>query len=145
MNVGSADTSLSITRSPSTRRCDAKTSNDARSRRELVTYSDLSRMHSFPTPLPETDASAPPPKGSIGRQLLASVGSGAARLFNPNSWPRRRPIKTLMAAPWSHWRNEIEIRRTTCALAKFDDSTLRDLGILDRSQIELTVRFCREC
>lgn len=143
MNVGSADTSLSITRSPSTRW--RETSNDARSRRGLVAYSDLSGMHSFPTPLPETDASGSPPKGSIGRQLLASVGSGTARLFSPNSWSRRRPIKTLMAAPWSHWRNEIEIRRTTRALAEFDDSTLRNLGIPDRSQIEFTVRFCREC
>ena len=102
-------------------------------------------MHSFPMLARETDASALPPKGSIGRQLLASVGSGAARLFSPNSWPQRRPIKTLMAAPWNHWRNEIEIRRTTRALAEFDDSTLRDLGIPDRSQIEFTVRFCREC
>lgn len=144
MNMGSAGTSLSITRSPS-RRCDAETSDGARSHRERVAYFDLSRRHSFPTLAPETDASALAPKGSIGRQLLASVGSSAARLFSPDLWPRRRPIKSLMASPWNHWRNEIEIRRTTRALAEFDDGTLRDLGIRDRSQIEFTVRFCREC
>jgi uncharacterized protein YjiS (DUF1127 family) len=142
MNVGSADTSLPHTRSPSTRRC---ARNNARLLPQFAAYSDLSGMHSFPTRAPETDASALPPKGSIGRQLLASVGSGAALLFSPDSWPRRRPIKTLIAAPWNRWRNEIEIRRTTRALAEFDDSTLRDLGIPDRSQIEFTVRFCREC
>lgn len=58
---------------------------------------------------------------------------------------RRRSIRTLIATPWSYWRNELEVRRTTRALAEFDDRTLHNLGIPDRSQIEFTVRFCREC
>jgi uncharacterized protein YjiS (DUF1127 family) len=42
-------------------------------------------------------------------------------------------------------RNEREVRRIVRALARFDDQTLRKIGILDRSQIEFAVRFCREC
>jgi uncharacterized protein YjiS (DUF1127 family) len=49
------------------------------------------------------------------------------------------------AALPNDWRNEREIRRAVRALAKFDDQVLRKMGIADRSQIELTVRFCREC
>lgn len=44
-----------------------------------------------------------------------------------------------------YWKNELEVRRATRALAEFDDRTLRNFGIPDRSQIEFTVRFCREC
>ncbi|WP_201724287.1 DUF1127 domain-containing protein [Bradyrhizobium centrolobii] len=42
-------------------------------------------------------------------------------------------------------RDELDIRRAVRALAKLDDHTLRDMGIRDRSLIELTVRFCRQC
>jgi uncharacterized protein YjiS (DUF1127 family) len=40
---------------------------------------------------------------------------------------------------------EREIEKTVAALARLDDRTLWDLGILDRSQIELTVRYCHDC
>jgi uncharacterized protein YjiS (DUF1127 family) len=46
---------------------------------------------------------------------------------------------------WTHWRNEREIKRAVRALTQFEDQTLRDMGIPERSQIELTVRFCRDC
>jgi uncharacterized protein YjiS (DUF1127 family) len=46
---------------------------------------------------------------------------------------------------WIYWRNECEIQRAVRALTEFEDHTLRDMGIPDRSQIEFTVRFCREC
>jgi uncharacterized protein YjiS (DUF1127 family) len=65
--------------------------------------------------------------------------------FFPVNPSRRQSLRTLIATPWSYWRNELEVRRTTRALAEFDDRTLRKLGIPDRSQIEFTVRFCREC
>jgi hypothetical protein len=40
---------------------------------------------------------------------------------------------------------EREIKKAVAALAKFDDRTLRDMGIPHRSQIEQVVRFCRDC
>jgi hypothetical protein len=40
---------------------------------------------------------------------------------------------------------EREIEKAVAALAKFDDRTLRDLGIPHRSQIERTVRYCHDC
>jgi uncharacterized protein YjiS (DUF1127 family) len=46
---------------------------------------------------------------------------------------------------WRYWKNEREIRQAVRALAEFDDRTLRDMGIRDRSHVEFTVRFCREC
>lgn len=65
--------------------------------------------------------------------------------FFPVTPSGQKSLRTLIATPWSYWRNELEVRRTTRALAEFDDRTLRKLGIPDRSQIEFTVRFCREC
>jgi uncharacterized protein YjiS (DUF1127 family) len=50
-----------------------------------------------------------------------------------------------MSSLWMYWRNEREIKRAVRALAEFEDQTLRDMGIRDRSQVEFTVRFCREC
>jgi uncharacterized protein YjiS (DUF1127 family) len=40
---------------------------------------------------------------------------------------------------------EREIERAVALLAKLDDRTLRDLGIPNRSYIEYTVRYCRDC
>jgi uncharacterized protein YjiS (DUF1127 family) len=50
-----------------------------------------------------------------------------------------------ISSPWMYWRNEREIKRAVRALTEFEDQTLRDMGIRDRSQVEFTVRFCREC
>ncbi|TAI67373.1 hypothetical protein CWO89_02890 [Bradyrhizobium sp. Leo170] len=46
---------------------------------------------------------------------------------------------------WTQWENEREVRRAVRALAALDDQTLREMGIRDRSQVEFTVRFCRDC
>jgi uncharacterized protein YjiS (DUF1127 family) len=46
---------------------------------------------------------------------------------------------------WTRWRSEREVKRVVRALAEFDDQTLCEMGIRDRSQVEFTVRFCREC
>ena len=46
---------------------------------------------------------------------------------------------------WTRWKSEREVKRVVRALAGFDDETLREMGIRDRSQVEFTVRFCREC
>jgi len=46
---------------------------------------------------------------------------------------------------WAQWRREREIKRAVAALEKFDDQTLRDIGIPDRSEIERVIRYCRDC
>lgn len=46
---------------------------------------------------------------------------------------------------WAHWRSERQIKTAIDALAELDDRTLRDMGIPHRSQIEYTVRYCRNC
>jgi uncharacterized protein YjiS (DUF1127 family) len=54
-------------------------------------------------------------------------------------------IKAAIAALWNYCREERDIRRAVRALARLDDHSLRNIGIRDRSEIELTVRFCRKC
>jgi len=145
MNVSSADSSRKIPPAPLTRARGAGASNAAALLPEVVTHSGLSGTLPAQAHSPEPDATGLPPKGTVAGLLPALVRSGVTRLLHGRLWGRRWSIKTLMAAPWCHWRNEIEIRRTARALAEFDDRTLRKLGIPDRSHIEFTVRFCREC
>jgi uncharacterized protein YjiS (DUF1127 family) len=56
-----------------------------------------------------------------------------------------RRLWNLTAAFWANWRREREIKKAVCALAEFDDRTLRDMGIRQRSEIEQTVRHGRDC
>ena len=137
MSAGSADTSLSITPFSLSGRRNAEASKDA------PFLADPNFSSALLTQAPASDAAVRLPKGRVARQLPALPGFGATPLFRRGVWRRRRSMRTLIA--WSYWRNEIEIRRTTRALAEFDDCTLHDLGIRDRSQIEFTVRFCRDC
>lgn len=51
----------------------------------------------------------------------------------------------LTAGIWTNWRRERAIRRAVYALAEFDDRTLRDMGIPQRSMIEQTIRHGRDC
>lgn len=123
MRTSSDDFFLSITRSPLTGRCRTEAKNDAKHLADIFADPDFSNASLSPAHAPEADANAAVPSENGGRPS----------------------IRTLIATPWSYWKNEIEVRRTTRALAEFDDHTLRNLGIPDRSQIEFTVRFCREC
>jgi uncharacterized protein YjiS (DUF1127 family) len=45
-----------------------------------------------------------------------------------------------IASRWVKWRRERTVRKAVAALAEYDDRTLRDMGILHRSQIEQIVR-----
>ena len=51
----------------------------------------------------------------------------------------------VVATLGTHGHREREIKKAVAALAKFDDRTLRDIGIPQRSQIEQVVRYCRDC
>ena len=70
------------------------------------------------------------------------------------AWSEQRPrdrgnwlagLGEQIAALWTHWRREQEIRRAVRALAEYDDRTLRDLGIQGRADIERMVRYCHDC
>jgi uncharacterized protein YjiS (DUF1127 family) len=98
-----------------------------------------------PSSVPAENGSVLRPGAGVARHFVVSVGSGATDVFYGDSQSRLPSVKTLLAAPWDDWKNEREIQKATRALAEFNDHTLRDLGIADRSQIEFTVRFCREC
>jgi uncharacterized protein YjiS (DUF1127 family) len=106
-------------------------------------FSDTSLSIAPSSSGPAENRSVPRPRAGVARNFVVSVGADAVGVANDQG--RLRSIKTALAAPWDYWKNEREIQRATRALAGFNDHTLRDLGIPDRSQIEFTVRFCREC
>jgi uncharacterized protein YjiS (DUF1127 family) len=56
-----------------------------------------------------------------------------------------RRLWNFTAGLWANWRREREMKKAVRVLAEFDDRTLRDMGIPQRSQIERTVRHGRDC
>ena len=60
-------------------------------------------------------------------------------------WHWLRVVAAKVAALFEYLRREHEIRAAVVALNDLDDRTLRDLGIRCRSEIEWTVRYCRDC
>jgi uncharacterized protein YjiS (DUF1127 family) len=77
--------------------------------------------------------------------LAGSCGSPSFDTDRPNhrKWLTKPWIS--IASRWAHWRREREIKKAVVALAQFDDRTLRDMGILHRSEIEQVVRYSRDC
>src|SRR5882757_3403869 len=74
---------------------------------------------------------------------IDGVVAGNRRLApvpRPDSSARR-----ISSGIWTNWRRERAIKRAVYALAEFDDRTLREMGIPQRSQIERTVRHGRDC
>ena len=83
-----------------------------------------------------------PPKGS---NVVAPEFAASAELR-----PRRRgnwmsELGEKFMALGAHWRREREIKSAVAALSKYDERTLRDLGIHGRADIEQMVRYCRDC
>jgi uncharacterized protein YjiS (DUF1127 family) len=68
----------------------------------------------------------------------AATSAGAVRRM-------ARRLQALIAGLWANWRREREMKKAVRVLAEFDDRTLRDMGIRQRSQIERTVRHGRDC
>jgi uncharacterized protein YjiS (DUF1127 family) len=83
-----------------------------------------------------------------GNTAVATVDAGSFESdgVKPAGVVRRiaRRCWNLMAGLMADWLHEREIRKAIHALAEFDDRTLRDMGITDRSQIERTVRQDRD-
>jgi hypothetical protein len=71
-----------------------------------------------------------------------SYGSKTIVAYARWSW---KECWNLIATAWAHWRREREIKKAVVALEGFDDLTLRQMGICHRSQIEPTIRYCRDC
>jgi uncharacterized protein YjiS (DUF1127 family) len=96
----------------------------------------------------ESAALAPHREQPSGNTAVASVESGffESEGVKPAGGVRRsaRRFWNLIAGVRAHWRREREIKKAVYALAEFDDRTLRDMGIPDRSQIERTVRQGRD-
>ena len=92
-------------------------------------------------------------RNTSGETQCSSVDAG---VLEPNSFTSHvvgcrstrwswRLSWSLIAGLRTYWRREREIKRAVCALESFDDRTLRHMGIRHRSQIERTVRYCRDC
>lgn len=62
-----------------------------------------------------------------------------------NRWSWLTLAWEVVVTLWTYVRREREIRRAVAALAKFDDRTLRDIGIPHRSRIEQVIRYCHDC
>ncbi|HEV2153717.1 DUF1127 domain-containing protein [Bradyrhizobium sp.] len=60
-------------------------------------------------------------------------------------WHWLRAAGESLTALFAWLRRERQIRQAVVALQELDDRTLRDLGIRCRSEIEWTVRYCRDC
>jgi uncharacterized protein YjiS (DUF1127 family) len=73
------------------------------------------------------------------RNGFASAGREVDRYrFVHPGWLAK--IWRALASRWVKRRREREVRKAVAALAEYDDRTLRDMGILDRSEIEQIVR-----
>jgi hypothetical protein len=83
------------------------------------------------------------------KDVLASKGVLAFPAREIDQYRFVRPgwlaiVRRAIASRWAMWRHEREVKRAVTALAEFDDRTLRDMGILDRADIEQRVREGRD-
>jgi uncharacterized protein YjiS (DUF1127 family) len=109
-----------------------------------------------------TTAKAPKPRASARGLTASEHGHHIHPQFENGNVVEIGPIKALdggrrsrwnwltssleaVVILWTRWRREREIRRAVAALAEFDDRTLRDMGISQRSHIDQAVRYCRDC
>ena len=79
----------------------------------------------------ETPARDETPVRDVSRQRLADPG-----------WLTK--IWRGIAGWWAEWRREREIKKAVAELTGYDDRVLRDMGFLERSQIEQIVRNGRD-
>ncbi len=78
-----------------------------------------------------------------------SEGAGPAEFDSSPPFTDRLSLRRWLTSPrstvanrWMQWRREREIKKAVAALLALDDRTLRDIGILHRSEIEQVVRYC---
>jgi uncharacterized protein YjiS (DUF1127 family) len=90
---------------------------------------------------PHRDAAGPP----SGRSNVIEFVPVTRCPRRPLRWSWLGSLRETVVTLWNCWLLERELKRAVAALARLDDRTLRDLGIADRSLIEQTVRYCRDC
>ncbi|WP_212491252.1 DUF1127 domain-containing protein, partial [Bradyrhizobium liaoningense] len=83
-----------------------------------------------------------PPKES---NVIASELAAGVEQRPPSRGNWMGELGERVVALWTHWRRERAIKSAVAALAKYDQRTLRDLGIHGRADIERMVRYCRDC
>lgn len=99
-------------------------------------------------PGPDVAEPAEPVQGSAAERHgnVVKLDRGGASGAQPERrWHWLRAAGESLAALLAWLRREREIRQAVAALRELDDRTLRDLGIRCRSEIEWTVRYCRDC
>ena len=83
-----------------------------------------------------------PPKES---NVIASELAAGGELRPPRRGNWMSELGEKVVALRTHWRREREIKSAVAALGKYNERTLRDLGIHGRADIERMVRYCRDC
>jgi hypothetical protein len=99
----------------------------------------------------ESDSRKISPTGSevVGSEVpltqdnLAEFGDVIA-VRNGRSFSWLAPCWEAVVTLWTYGRKRRKIKRAAAVLAELDDRTLRDMGILDRSQIKRAVRYGRD-
>jgi uncharacterized protein YjiS (DUF1127 family) len=90
------------------------------------------------------EVATPHRQQASGNTALAVLNAGILESdgVKPAGVVRRSATRcwNLLAGIRADWLREREIKRAVYALAEFDDRTLRDMGIRDRSEIESAVR-----
>jgi uncharacterized protein YjiS (DUF1127 family) len=94
-----------------------------------------------PPPYGLTLAAAPEVKASFAGDRQQNFGC----FMSPRTSPSKRvnwltSLRNTVVTLWTNWRHEREVNRDIAALSELDDRILRDIGIVDRSQIDQIVR-----
>jgi uncharacterized protein YjiS (DUF1127 family) len=94
-----------------------------------------------PPPYGLTLAAAPEVKASFAGDRQQNFGC----FMSPHTSPSKcgnwlTSLRYAIVTLWTNWRHEREVNRAIAALWELDDRILRDIGIVDRSQIDQVVR-----
>jgi len=103
----------------------------ARAETTILEHQDAIDRTAVGTRKPSTRDSFMPPAREVDRHRFVQPGWLAM-------------IWRAIARRWAKSRREREIKKAVTALAEYDDRTLRDVGIPDRSQIEQILRYDRD-
>jgi uncharacterized protein YjiS (DUF1127 family) len=79
---------------------------------------------------------------------VSSFDNGVARpgrtTADAGSFRWLTSLKKAILSLHAYWRRERDVRKTVAVLSEVDDRTLRDMGIVNQTDIERTVRCCQD-
>lgn len=102
---------------------------------------DRVTLYLVPNPAQRTEDDSPAENGLA----MATAAPSPQEIEPRRRWNWLSSCCEVVAAIWAHKRRERKIRQAINALAALDDSTLKELGIHDRDQIEDAVRYGNDC